>query len=90
MVVYNTILNPYSKITEIRFKAFRTEKVKVEILDVGGKIIKILRKGVVYPGIHIIRWDGTDEEGKFLENGIYFINIETKDFTKTVRLILLR
>jgi len=37
-----------------------------------------------------INWDGTDENGKQLPNGIYFYKLSTKDKTIVKKMIILK
>jgi flagellar hook assembly protein FlgD len=41
-------------------------------------------------GPHRVTWDGKDESGKDLANGVYFYRLQATDFTETKKMILLR
>lgn len=49
----------------------RSAAVKVAITDASGKIVKNLYQGQKEAGSHMISWDGTDEDGKAVEDGTY-------------------
>jgi flagellar hook assembly protein FlgD len=38
----------------------------------------------------VISWDGTDDSGRKLPSGVYFVRLESDDFKKTEKAILLR
>ncbi|MDH5751514.1 MAG: flagellar hook assembly protein FlgD [Deltaproteobacteria bacterium] len=51
------------------------ETVKVSITDQSGQPIRSLDMGPHGPGSHNIQWDGRDEGGKVLPNGLYSYNV---------------
>jgi len=38
----------------------------------------------------VISWDGTDDSGRRLSPGVYFVRLEADEFKKTEKAILLR
>lgn len=89
-VLNPTYPNPFSDNTLFSYKMENSEHAKLEVYDTAGKIIKILVNEQKPPGIYSIAWDGKDEAGKKLPNGIYYIRLIVNSFTETQKVILVR
>ena len=62
----------------ISFKLCKDAVVDVKIFDVGYNLVNELVSGESYRAESInIFWDGTDQRGKFVAPGVYFVVIET-------------
>ncbi len=95
--------NPFSKLTNIKFQmqdvrsnlstSLGTGKqdISLKIYDVSGRIIKSfnLISGVL-PLASAVIWDGTDDRGRKLPHGIYFVQLTAGGLTKTQKIILTR
>ncbi|MFT3824851.1 MAG: C25 family cysteine peptidase [Chitinophagaceae bacterium] len=77
--------NPFSTSTAFVFTITGSEvpsNIKIQILTVTGKIVKEITKGELGP-LHIGRniteykWDGTDQYGQKLGNGVYLYRVVT-------------
>ena len=53
------------------FSLSKTANVMVTITDASGKTIKKLSQGTKGSGAHLIKWDGTDTDGKAVSDGTY-------------------
>ena len=85
--------NPFiasSKGTVIRYGTARAGQVTLKLYDVTGRVVQTLVKGKKKAGLYSIPWDGRDSGEKKLASGIYFYRIQSRDFTATRKLILLR
>ncbi|NIN69479.1 MAG: T9SS type A sorting domain-containing protein, partial [Anaerolineae bacterium] len=54
--------------------------VTLTIYNVAGKKVKTLVSGEMDGGTHIVRWNGTDENGSRVASGIYFYRLKTQVF----------
>jgi len=60
----------------ISWKSYQLVNVTINIYDIKGRLIKeLVDKVPKYPGWSVEQWDGTDESGKVVKNGRYFIVI---------------
>ena len=41
-------------------------------------------------GVHTIRWDGKNDDGDSLSSGVYFYQLRTKNFNKTMKMLLVK
>ncbi|MGB9596392.1 MAG: FlgD immunoglobulin-like domain containing protein, partial [Candidatus Poribacteria bacterium] len=61
---------------KIGWKSYQLVNVTIKIYDIKGKLIKeLVEKIPKYPGWNAEQWDGTDESGKIVKNGRYFVVI---------------
>lgn len=61
---------------KIGWKSYQMVNVSINIYDIKGRLVKELSNKVPkYPGWSVEQWDGTDESGKIVENGRYFVVI---------------
>ena len=68
----------------------RKGPVALRIYDVSGRLVKILAEGVWDAGPHTITWNGFNNKGNQVASGVYFYRLETKDFVKTHKMIILK
>jgi flagellar hook assembly protein FlgD len=53
-------------------------------------MVKNLVSKVQPHGEHLVRWNGTDDNGKSVAAGVYFCRLDASDFNRTVKVILLK
>lgn len=53
-----------------------TMDVRIGMYDQGGNLIRLLSSGDTQPGSHLLDWDGTDEAGRPVPSGDYFLRVE--------------
>uniref|UniRef100_A0A7C4XB42 T9SS type A sorting domain-containing protein n=1 Tax=candidate division WOR-3 bacterium TaxID=2052148 RepID=A0A7C4XB42_UNCW3 len=94
--------NPFKNRLEIRYKIPDTRyepisdisfslSVSIKIYDVAGRLVKDFSRFTNYDGHPTsIVWDGTDDSGLKLPAGIYFIRLESNEFKRTEKAVLLR
>ncbi|MEO0216070.1 MAG: hypothetical protein ABIL14_03545, partial [candidate division WOR-3 bacterium] len=61
----------------------------LKIYDATGRLVKPFNHLTIQPFNHIL-WDGTDNLGRRLPGGVYFIKLEIPDFKKIEKAVLLR
>lgn len=76
--------NPFRTTTEISFSLPEKTKVKLEIYDVTGKLVKILLNQNMNAGAHSVTWD-TQTAGK---TGVYFCTLHAGNYVETKRLLV--
>lgn len=62
--------NPFSTITNLEINLFKSDKVKVEIFNMVGQVVKSIQMGELNAGEHIVKIDAAD-----LDAGVYFVNV---------------
>ena len=66
------------------------ENIMLEVIDILGQEIKTLFKGRLFPGNHLFKWNGTNQDGKKMASGIYFILLKGGDELYNQKVILIR
>jgi hypothetical protein len=66
-------------------------KASLKIFNVSGQLIRILDLSEYHEGDRVkITWDGRDESGNEIEQGIYIVRFVSKNKTKTLRIVKIR
>ncbi|HEX7878345.1 MAG TPA: FlgD immunoglobulin-like domain containing protein [Candidatus Eisenbacteria bacterium] len=82
--------NPVTTVTWIPFTTAAPGELELTIVDVSGRRVATPHRGFEAAGAHSIPWDGTDDSGRRLPNGIYFARVTTTTETGTTKLVLAR
>jgi len=88
--------NPFRNATSIKFQipeqgvaSSQKSVVSIKIYDVTGRLVRQFNHLTNYSFNQVV-WDGTEDSGRKLPAGIYFIRLESDGFKKTEKVILLR
>ncbi len=82
--------NPFNAATLVSFETNSTANVKVDVLDVTGRIVKTLTSGTLTAGAHSVIWDGTDDAGKGVATGVYMCRVKAGDHVNSTKLTLVK
>ena len=83
--------NPFNTETTIEYYLPEPCRITIKIIDLQGKILRILDDGEKNSGISRTIWDGKDEDGNTVTSGLYFYRIETSTgLTEIKRMIFLK
>lgn len=83
--------NPFAHSTRITYTIPESGgPVNLRILDVSGRLVRTLMEGSRPAGIHTVSWDGRNEAGASVGNGLYFYEMTFEGHTETRRLVLIR
>jgi len=81
--------NPFNPSTRIQFAVSETEKVKLEVYDIQGKLVRTLVDYELYqPGRYEVMWDGLDNKGNRIASGVYFTKMQAGNFSNTKKMIM--
>jgi len=75
--------NPFNPATTLRFSLPAADRVRLEIFDLAGRRVGVLRDGVLPAGEHAVAWQPRD-----LGSGVYLARVSTSTRTDTARLVL--
>ncbi|MCK4695042.1 MAG: T9SS type A sorting domain-containing protein, partial [Candidatus Cloacimonetes bacterium] len=79
-----------SLFTRIRFDLKESAKVKLQIFNLRGQLIKTLLEEEMDAGEQEAWWDGTDKYNNPVSSGIYFYKLKAGNYEKAKKMILLK
>jgi len=68
--------NPFNPETKIRFTISRDGMAFLDIYNIVGQRIRSLISGNMTAGIHIVQWDGRNDQGHKVSSGVYFARLK--------------
>jgi parallel beta-helix repeat protein len=81
--------NPFNPETYISFALPVASSVDLKVYNVAGQLVKSLVDGEeMSAGLHMVRWDGTNNNGEKVASGIYFYKINAGDFQATKKMVV--
>lgn len=83
--IYQNYPNPFNPTTTIKYDIPKNTFVKIKVYDITGKLISDLVNSKMEPGSYEVNWNASD-----YASGVYFYRIETKDFTKVMKMVLIK
>jgi len=82
--------NPFNPSTTISFNVATADVVTIDIYNIRGQHIKSLISGVYAKGTHNIVWNGLDDSGHNVGNGVYLYRMTAGGFTQTRKMVILK
>ncbi|MBC8367806.1 hypothetical protein H8E52_10380 [bacterium] len=72
----NSYPNPFNPFTNVSFLTSEMARVSVKIYDASGRLVSTLADDdLMEPGLHILGWDGKDNQGRRQPSGAYFARV---------------
>ena len=90
VVLLTNTPNPFNPATEIKFELPASQTVRLEVVDINGKVVRTLVNGDLDAGVHSVRWDGKDTSGSDMPSGIYFYRLSTDGGSVSRKMMLVR
>jgi len=82
--------NPFNPITTINYDLPQQTHVNIMIYDILGREVVKLISEEIPAGYQSITWNARNSFGLQVSAGIYFYQIQTSDFVKTKKMVLLK
>jgi hypothetical protein len=70
--------NPFRETTHFRVKVNPGADVGVDVVDVGGRVVRVLRAGPSDTGVMDLLWDGKNNQGRVVPAGVYWIRVRSE------------
>ncbi|MCF7813744.1 MAG: T9SS type A sorting domain-containing protein [Candidatus Cloacimonetes bacterium] len=86
----NNYPNPFNPTTTINFGLKEDCKVNITLYNIRGQKVKTLINDNMPAGQHQVIWNGKDDSGKTAASGVYFYKMQTDDFSKIRKAMLLK
>ena len=88
--VYDNYPNPFNPVTTIRYELPDIRDVNIVIYDILGREIRKIDLNKVSAGRHQFKWSGTNDFGKRVSSGVYFLQLTAGRNTNIQKMLLLK
>ncbi len=82
--------NPFNPTTTIRFSLDGETEVNLGIYDLAGRLVRTLESGAYPSGEHETNWNGTNDSGRPVASGAYFLKLVTGSEVLSKKINLVR
>jgi len=82
--------NPFNPVTTISYDVARRGPVRISIYNAAGQLVRTLVDEMREAGRYTKVWDGRDNQGVKTGSGVYFCRMESGDFNRTRKMVILR
>jgi len=82
--------NPFNPKTNVAFSLSEPGRVRLEIFDLSGRLVRTLVDAQAAAGDHVAEWNGRDANGTPVSSGIYFAKVSANGFTESMKMTLLK
>ena len=88
--LYENYPNPFNPSTVIKFDVAKAGKVTLRIYSITGELVAELMNKKVNSGSYSLTWNGTNMYGTKMSSGIYFYKLQTVDYQKIGKALLIK
>ncbi|PKN75835.1 MAG: gingipain R [Candidatus Cloacimonetes bacterium HGW-Cloacimonetes-2] len=82
--------NPFNPTTTISFDLASAGFTSLKIYNIRGQLVRNLFSGDKAAGRHHLNWDGRDEANRSVSSGVYFYRLDTKGYSRTNKMLLMK
>ncbi len=82
--------NPFNPQTTIRFVLPSATEIRIVVYDLSGREVVQLVDQHLEPGYHQLVWNGRDAWGRVVPTGIYITRLIASEYTKSIKMLLLK
>ncbi len=88
-VLEQNVPNPVQGSTEIRYQIESPGRVRLDLYDASGRVVRVLAREHQTAGSYTVRWDGRDASGDRVPAGVYFYSLASGAGASTKKMLLL-
>lgn len=89
-VLRSIVPNPLVSETTIQYEVANGARTRLVILDVRGRVVSALLDEVAGEGLRSLRWNSTDDGGRRVAPGLYFVRLTSGGVARTGRVLVIR
>ena len=82
--------NPFNPATSVKFDLPHATSVVLVVYDLLGREVLRLKDERMEPGYHQVVWNGRDRRGRPVPTGMYIVLMTTPQYTKSIKMVLLK
>jgi hypothetical protein len=80
--------NPFNPVTSLKFRVARSGRVRIEVLDLAGRVVRRLVDQNFAAGPHEVTWDGRNDQGQAVASGVYLARMQAPFYSATGKMVL--
>ena len=88
--LYSPLPTPFRTTVTIRYSLAADGPVSLAVHDIAGRVVRQLLASSVRRGAYRVAWNGTDNHGRSVADGVYFLKFTACDHRQTEKLVLQR
>jgi len=82
--------NPFQRVVSISYALRVDGRVSVRVYDIVGNLVRVLVDEFQVARGHVAYWDGVNEFGRVVANGVYVVELSTPDRVLTEKVVRLK
>jgi hypothetical protein len=82
--------NPFNPETIIEFALSAPTEMTLRVYNMTGQTVATLVSGLMPAGYHQVTWNGKDADGNVVSSGVYLYRIDSKNFSDTRKMLLIK
>jgi len=82
--------NPFGQITNIKYQIAKSGQVSLKVYNIAGQEVKTLVNEDKKVGSYEVKWDGRDNQGNKVSNGVYLYKMTSGEFSATHKVMIIR
>jgi uncharacterized delta-60 repeat protein len=88
--LYEPFPNPFVSQTRVGYLCANPRDMRINIFDVDGRLVRNLFDQNTLAGTMTLVWNGSDDSGRKLPSGVYFVRLETANCSITKKIVKLK
>ncbi|GAB1366536.1 hypothetical protein MASR1M36_14070 [Candidatus Cloacimonadaceae bacterium] len=88
--LYPNYPNPFNPETTIQYSLEAPGWVDISIYNIGGQLIRELKRGNENSGRHSLIWNGLDNDDNAVATGLYYVRMRTNNSTSIIKMTLMK
>jgi PKD repeat protein len=88
--LYPNYPNPFNPETTIQYSLEAPGWVDISIYNIGGQLIRELKRGNENSGRHSLIWNGRDNDDNAVATGLYYVRMRTNNNTSIIKMTLMK
>ncbi len=92
--LYGLAPNPFSLRNhgsgKIRVYLERDKKANLKLINIAGEVVKHFTFPDYSAGLHLLQWNGRNDQGKFVSSGVYFLNLTQGNDFKVKKILFIK
>ena len=90
LTLFDNYPNPFRTTTTLRYALSEPTTLRLVIYDMLGRKLRTLVEGDAASGTSQVKWDGRNDSGQPVPQGIYFYRLETPSLSKSGKMVLVK